>query len=288
MENTFLIIDDDVNIRKMLTLLIRQNNLGRVVAEIDSGEQAAEEIAFYNPDVVLVDLLLPVADGIEVINSAKAKGYNGKFIMISHVEEETMISKAYESGIVFFINKPINSIEAVNVIKGVCHSIELERSLALIKNAVMGVEREVREVKTSKLDEQIDRVFADLGIVGTIGSSDLKKVIHKVIKLKTLDNIFSYRLQDVYEEIADEEGGEDPSINKKAIEQRIRRTIQKAFETIAELGADDYSNDTFVEYSTVLFDFKQVRQQMRYMNGLARDPGKINIKKFIEGVIAKA
>ena len=64
MSNTFLIIDDDINIRKMLKHLITKNNLGKVLEELDSGEHAAEEIIFYNPDIVLIDFLLPIKNPI--------------------------------------------------------------------------------------------------------------------------------------------------------------------------------------------------------------------------------
>ena len=133
MDMNFLIIDDDVTIRKMLRYIIKKNNLGKVLCEIDSGGYAVQEIIFYNPDIVLIDLLLPILDGIEIIKAAKKQGYNGKFIMISQVEEEPLISNAYENGITFFINKPINSIETINVIKGIGHNIELENSLSLTK-----------------------------------------------------------------------------------------------------------------------------------------------------------
>jgi two-component system response regulator YcbB len=111
MGNTFFIIDDDINIRKMLIHIISNNDLGKVVGELGSGEHAVKEIQFYNPDIVLIDLLLPVIDGIQIIEASKAEGYQGKFIMISQVEDENLISKAYEKGIIFFISKPINKIE---------------------------------------------------------------------------------------------------------------------------------------------------------------------------------
>ncbi|SHI39561.1 response regulator [Lutispora thermophila] len=185
MQNTFLIIDDDINIRKMLAHIILKNDLGRVVAELDSGLDAEREILFYNPDVVLIDLLLPVKDGIEIIQKAKDEGYKGKFIMISQVEDERMISKAYENGIVFFIGKPINLVEAVNVIKGVCHSIELEKSVELIKSAVVGLGGSAVVIKDKpSVNDEINRIFADIGIISESGVKDLTSLIKKVIEFK--------------------------------------------------------------------------------------------------------
>lgn len=290
MDKTFMIIDDDANVRKMLALLIKKNGLGRVVAELESGKYAVQEILFYNPDIVLVDLLLPAVDGIQVINEAVARGYRGKFIMISQVEDENMVSKAYESGILFFISKPINSIEVVSVIKGVCRNIDLENSLALIKNAVLSCDakREKGMDSGRKVDIKsgIDKIFKDLGIIGMSGSNELMRVICEVYEIKRKNPYAEYQLQDIYEEVLEKEDyGE--KLNVKSFEQRIRRAIQKALQTLAELGMVDFDNDIFLEYSTLLFDFNQVRQQMRHIENPNEEPGKINIKKFIEGIIAK-
>ncbi|MGV8983813.1 response regulator [Clostridium sp.] len=288
MGETFLILDDDINIRKMLGILIKKNNLGKVICEIDSGKDAVQEILFYNPDIVLIDLLLPVVDGIEIMKDSKKQGYKGKFIMISQVEDESVVSKAYENGILFFISKPINSIEVINVIKGICYNIELENSLALIKNAVLNLNSDKSVGKELLIDEGIANIFADIGIAGAAGSNELIAIIHKIIDFKKRNPTSTYKLQKIYHEIILEgQGDENLNANKKALEQRVRRTIQKALETISELGCDDYSSSIFMEYSTLLFDFKQVRQEMRHINNAQEEQGKINTKKFIESIITK-
>ncbi|MCT4621158.1 MAG: response regulator [Marinisporobacter sp.] len=288
MSNTFLIIDDDINIRKMLKHLIVKNDLGKVLEELDNGEHAAEEILFYNPDIVLIDFLLPVKDGIEIIESAKALGYSGKFIMISQVEDTHMIGKAYENGIVFFIHKPVNMIEALNIIKGVCRNIELEKSVALIKNAVFNIEKSQPLTDKPSTNEQMVHIFTDIGIISESGSNDLIHVVEQVLSFKRKSFSSSYQLQDIYRKIAEEENNiKGTHINARTIEQRIRRTILKALENIAALGNDDYYNNKFIEYSTRLFDFKQVKQEIKHINHSKEDRGKINIKKFIEGIISK-
>ncbi|TCO80079.1 response regulator [Marinisporobacter balticus] len=288
MSNTFLIIDDDINIRKMLKHLILKNNLGKVSEELGSGEHAPEEIVFYNPDIVLIDFLLPVKDGIEIIDSAISLGYKGKFIMVSQVEDENMITKAYENGIVFFIHKPINMIEALNVIRGVCHNIELEKSVILIKNAVFNIEKSQNVVSTPNIHDQMVNIFTDIGIIGESGSKDLMNVVEKIISFKRKNFSSTYQLQEIYQQIANEENAtKDTHINARTIEQRIRRTILKALENIAELGNDDYYNIKFTEYSTRLFDLKQVKQEIKHLHAAKEDRGKINIKKFIEGMLSR-
>ncbi|SNS28823.1 two-component system, response regulator YcbB [Anaerovirgula multivorans] len=288
MTSTFLIIDDDINVRKMLTYLIIKNNLGKVVEELDNGEHAPEEIMFYQPDIVLIDFLLPQKDGIEIIQSCRSLGYKGKFIMISQVDNDNMIAKAYENGIIFFIHKPINNIEAINVIKGVCQTLQLERSVAMIKDAVFHIEREKQTNVQDNWREQIDYIFTDIGIIGESGCKDLIKLIEEIVSLKKKKKSSNYQLQDIYQQIAEEERLlNNTVIHARTIEQRIRRTILKALENIAALGNDDYYNSKFIEHSGVLFDFKQVKQEINHINNSREDRGKISVKKFVEGVVSK-
>ena len=71
----------------------------------------------------------------------------------------------------------------------------------------------------------------------------------------------------------------------KTIEQRIRRAIGKAMHNVANMGIEDYHGDKFQMYSGALFDFKEVRQEMSFTQGKGSYRGKINIKKFLEGLL---
>ncbi len=287
MINTIMIIDDDVNIVQMLKTIIVKNKLGKVVADLNSGKHAIEEILFYNPDIVLIDYLLPHKDGVQIVKGILEKGYSGKIIMISQVEDEPMISNAYNTGVLFFIKKPINSIEVINVIKNISHNIELEKSMSIIKDLLgnVGQTNPIIQINTT---QKIESIFSDIGIIGDLGTSDLIKLIEIVIDYKKADYSSQYVLQELYDEIANEETiTKSTNISPNAIEQRIRRAIQKALSNIAEMGLDDYYNAKFTEYSTLLFDFKQVKQEMNYIENRSKYRGKINIRKFIEGIISK-
>lgn len=288
MTNTIMIIDDDINIIQMLKNIIKKNNLGKVVADLNSGEHAIEEILFYNPDIVLIDYLLPNKDGVEIVREIINRGYIGKIIMISQVEDEPMVSNAYNTGVLFFIKKPINSIEVTNVIRNISHSIELERSMSMIKNLLGNVAPNYNIISTDN-NHKIESILTDIGIIGDLGATDLIKLIESIIEYKSSSSHSQYVLQEIYIQMSSEETAEKSAqISPSAIEQRIRRIIQKALSNIAEMGLDDYYNTKFTEYSTLLFDFKQVKQEMNYIEGKSKYRGKINIRKFIEGVISKA
>lgn len=285
MANSFVIIDDDISIVKILNTIIN-NNLGKVVAELNSGLHAVEEVLFYNPDILLVDYLLPEKDGVQIVKELREKGFTGKIIMISQVEDHEMVSKAYNEGVLFFITKPINFIEVINVIKNLSKNIELENSMSLIKNALNITGNTINIPTKRNIKNEIEEILADLGIIGDSGSQVLIRLIEKVIEYKTINNHYDYKLQDLYMEIIQESDDENV-VNLKALEQRIRRLIIKALSNLAQMGVDDYYNPKFIEYSSLLFDFKHIRQEMSYIENPKNDRGKINIKKFVEGIISK-
>ena len=121
---SFIVIDDDRTVRSVLIKIIEQYGLGEVCAEADNGLLGEEMILRYKPDIVIIDLLLPHQDGMSIIKKVKSLNVKSMFIMLSQVSDKDMIAKAYELGIEFFISKPINVIEVVNVIRRVRESLQ--------------------------------------------------------------------------------------------------------------------------------------------------------------------
>jgi two-component system response regulator YcbB len=293
METTFIIIDDDIAICKILEQTIKKNNLGRVLSILTTGKDVKDIIVKLKPDIVLIDLLLPEVDGIEVVKSAFDSGYTGKIIMISQVEDREMISNAYKSGVLFYINKPINMIETVSVITNVKKQVELEKSISMIKSVVFreNIEREremSKETEFYSSEEKLLRIFSDINIVGTTGVDELKRVILHIIEKKKMNPSKPYQLKGIYMEVANElYGNKLASINCRAMEQRIRRTITKAMTSVASLGVENVDNSIYKEYSSSLFEIKQVKQEIKHLKHPSSNQGKINTKKFIEGILIK-
>lgn len=286
MPNSFLIIDDDPAVRTNLEMLIVSENLGRVIATLDDGRDAAEEILRYKASIVLLDLLLPGFDGIAIIRQARARGYDGHFVMISQVEGKEMITKAYEAGVEFFISKPLNIVEVRRVLKNVVHMLELEHSLSAIRSVlqVTGPSSAVPPMPTGNSDKLV-RIFVQLGIKGDSGTAELRELVRVIQQQRIKHPNYEYRLRDIYQiACAQLYGAQSGEAELKRMEQRVRRVIQHALTNIASLGNEDYYDTTFTEYSSLLFEFKEVRAEMRYLTGNNSYRGKTSIKKFIEGL----
>ena len=130
----FYLVDDDRNIRKILKLIIEERGIGEVVGSYGNPDDAIEDLSVCSVDIVIVDLLMPNMDGITFIKKASEINPSLTFVMISQVSSKDMISEAYENGIEFYIQKPINSIEVESVLKKVTDSLNLKRTVAKVQN----------------------------------------------------------------------------------------------------------------------------------------------------------
>lgn len=281
MSSRFVIVDDDAGIRKILQKIIEQNNLGMVVHECDDGLKGEMIIRECQPDIALVDLLLPGQDGVELIEKVSASAVNTSFIMVSQATSEQLITKAYETGIEFFIHKPINVLETISVINKVQESRRLKQIMSLMHETISQyshVRPIVDEGQKNIQKTRIYKAFSDIGIIGEAGVKDIYRMVQLILKQDSEGK--SYQLSHIYQQMSE---GLDQ--DAKAIEQRVRRATTKGLQNLANLGIEDYYNEIFQSYSSSLFDFKEVRHEMNFMQGKSQYRGKINVKKFIEGLL---
>lgn len=271
------IIDDDIAIVKMLENIIEDYDLGKVCGHSLDGN-CVEEINYLSPDIVLVDLLLPKKDGITVVEELLKINKDLKFIMISQVSSKKMISTAYTAGIDFFINKPINAIEVRTVIQKVSEKINYKETLQSIKN-MFSIDGESIKPNSSEnmQNTKINKaqlILNKLGMTGEKGESDIINVCKYLIANNL--NMSETNINEIANYL---------NINSKSMDQRMRRAISKGLSNISHLGIEDYMNEVFIMYSSSLFNFEEVKNEMDYIRGKRKSNGKINIRKFIDGLI---
>lgn len=266
------IVDDNENIRYILEQIITDMNLGEVIGAAEDGLIASKEIENLNPDIVLVDLLMPKMDGINLVKKLKERNPHIQYIMISQVTSKDMISRAYKAGIEYFVNKPIDAVEVQTVIKKVKEKIDMNQKLEQIQSLFELGNNKVNNVKDNTVG--IKRVMQRIGIIGEVGSRDIICVAKYL--LDTDQNMSDLTVQEVCSNFTD---------NPKSMEQRIRRTAATGMVNLANLGIEDYMNEVFTEYSNALYSFEQVKMEMDYIRGESDRHGKVNIKKFLEGIV---
>lgn len=271
----FYILDDDITVVKVIENLIEEYNLGDVVGTSTSSEYAVDEIIQKDPDIVIVDLLMPHIDGNLLVKTVKETHPHIHFIMISQVSNKTMVSKAYQSGISFYIHKPLNRTEIKMVLENLTKQIELENNFKLIEKMFKGLSH--KEVKATGKPDQIKRVrgiFSRLGIMGEKGGEDIIVICEYMLEREI--NSFDFKVRDICELLSD---------NPKAMEQRLRRAINRGLINLANVGIEDYMNDNFMRFSNSLYDFENVKAEMDFIRGKRANGGKISVKKFIDNIL---
>lgn len=269
------IVDDDNNIVRILERIIADKELGNVIGKANNGKSALEDINLLRPDIVLVDMLMPGKDGISLVREAKKITPEIQYIMISQVSSKDMISKAYQSGIEYYISKPIDAIEVQTVIKKIIEKIDMNNKLAKIQS-LFSSQSDNQMVEQSSKENMVGvkRVMQRMGIIGESGSQDIINAVEYLIK--TNQNISNLTILELCSHFTD---------NPKTMEQRIRRTATVGMINLANIGIEDYMNELFTEYSNGLYNFEQVKIEMDYIRGKSKQRGKVNIKKFIDGIV---
>ncbi len=116
----FYLIDDDASVCNILKIIIQQKKLGEVCGSASNGVDALEDLRFIHPDIIIVDLLMPIMDGINFVRKAKEQYPDICYVMLSQVSSKEMVAQAYECGVTFFLQKPVNGVEVVRVLTNVC------------------------------------------------------------------------------------------------------------------------------------------------------------------------
>lgn len=268
------IVEDDSNITRLLEKIIKDRELGTLLGYANDGINGLMEIQSLKPDIVLVDLLMPGKDGISLVREAKNTYPNIQFIMISQVSSKDMIGKAYQSGIEYFISKPINAIEVESVIHKVQDKINMNRKLDQIQSLFIKDNNKQVEEKSSARVEGVRSVMQRIGIAGEAGSQDIIDITKYLIDTK--QSMSDFTVKELCSKFT----------NKvKSMEQRIRRTATVGMINLANLGIEDYMNEIFTEYSNGLYNFEQIKIEMDYIRGKSKKRGKVNLKKFIDGIV---
>ena len=274
------LIDDDPNILNILKIIIQTRNLGEICGLCSSPVDALEDLKYIKPDIVVVDLLMPGMDGITFVGQAKAQYPDIGYIMLSQVSNKDMISSAYESGVEFFIQKPINAIEVENVLSRVIQSITMKRALSSMQNIFAASMQDVMPKAPAQKKEpahitKAKDILQRLGIIGEIGSKDIINVVDYMITHRDIASDMT--LTELCARFSD---------TPKSVEQRIRRTANTAMVNLAHLGLEDYSNDTFMEFSNTLFNFEQIRTEMDHIRGRNLKGGNVKIRNFLNALVS--
>ena len=112
-----LIVDDEPNIVTALEFLLRRS--GYDVRLATNGAEALEQVDAYRPDLVLLDVMMPVKSGYEVCQKMRERPdlSQVKIVMLSAKGSEAEVNKGLSLGADLYITKPFSTHELVATIE---------------------------------------------------------------------------------------------------------------------------------------------------------------------------
>ncbi|HTZ11025.1 MAG TPA: response regulator transcription factor [Candidatus Margulisiibacteriota bacterium] len=124
MKETILIVEDDKDIIKMLEYNLSRE--GFKTSSVRDGEDALDEVASLHPDLILLDLMLPTMDGLEVCKELKADSKTSSIpiIMLTAKSQESDKIVGLELGADDYMTKPFSPKELIARIRAVLRRIK--------------------------------------------------------------------------------------------------------------------------------------------------------------------
>ena len=193
----------------------------RVVATFGNIVDAIEYISDNDIDIVITDIVLPNADGYDLIQEIRALGLAKmpKIVVVSALTGEGFIQKAFSMGASYYMLKPVN------------YELLESRLLDIVRDEFLNSNQNTEKVnvspvqfkpKSKQLDERITNIFITVGIPAHIkGYQFLREAIKMAIDSPDIINSITKKL---YPSIADKF---DTSASK--VERAIRHAIEVAW-----------------------------------------------------------
>jgi DNA-binding NarL/FixJ family response regulator len=178
-----LVADDHPVVRNGLAGVIAQQPELAFVAEAANGQQAVELFREHRPDVVLMDLRMPIMDGVAAIGMIRAEFPDARILALTTYEGDVDIHRALEAGARGYLIKDMLLTEVLSAIRAV------HRGDRVIPTAVAArlaeftprTDLSAREVEVLQL---VARGLSNRDVAGVIGRTDETVKVH-------LKNIFA-------------------------------------------------------------------------------------------------
>jgi len=114
-----LLVDDHFVVRSGLAMLLAQQDDFTVVGEADDAEQAVELFGATRPDVTLMDVRMPGADGIEALQRIRAQHADARVVMLTTYDLDEDVFRALDAGAVGYLLKSVQHAELFSAVRRV-------------------------------------------------------------------------------------------------------------------------------------------------------------------------
>ena len=117
---TILLADDHAIVRQSLRFLLEATTGFQVVGEAADGVEALHSVELLKPDLLIVDIMMPKMNGLEVARQVKLAALNTRVIVLSMYDTEAYVAEALQAGVAAFVLKKSTSgdlLEAIHLVQ---------------------------------------------------------------------------------------------------------------------------------------------------------------------------
>jgi CheY-like chemotaxis protein len=161
-----LIVDDDDRSRATTAALLRGS--GNLFAFAASGDEAIEQAVAWRPDLVLLDVMMPGIDGLEVCRRVRAEPRlaDVRICMLTALDDQQTRRTAFECGADHFFTKPLERQEALVRLRGLARANRFRQLVALHRElrALVGPSTRRAPAASDALAAAFDRALANLEV----------------------------------------------------------------------------------------------------------------------------
>ena len=190
-----LIVDDHALIRRGLADLLRYEKDLSVVGEVSDGESAIAAATALKPDVVVMDLVMPVMDGVEATRRIKEALPDAKILILTTFGTSADVSRALSAGASGAIMKDASMEDQLNAIRTVAYGGEVlspeiakavqeepmpkftERQLVILESAARGLTNKdiakMLEISVDVVKQHIAAICSKLGAANRVEAVSL-------------------------------------------------------------------------------------------------------------------
>jgi len=118
-----LVVDDEADICDFVRNFFKERDFEVLVAH--NGKEALDVVGSQKPEIVILDMMMPVMDGMQTLKTLVKSGSVAKVIMVTAVEDEEKIEEAKNCGAVDYITKPLLLEQLERVVLTVAEQIRV-------------------------------------------------------------------------------------------------------------------------------------------------------------------
>ncbi len=111
-----LVVDDAAFMRLMLKTILSKNGY-EIVGEAENGQDAVDKYKALSPDLVTMDITMPIMEGVEAVRQIKLIDPDAKIIMCSAMGQQSMVVQSLQAGARDFIVKPFQEERVLESIR---------------------------------------------------------------------------------------------------------------------------------------------------------------------------